>query len=121
MLPMTNEEAWHVIRSGLLPDEDNDETTNEKERCQIAFRTFCNAVRVANLGGARINIPTHPNVSETDDNDENETLIGGVGLKRQELLVHALTLHLSLNGQTDEKVRIDKAKERDSLLKEAAS
>ena len=128
MLPMTNEEAWNLIQKGLMDNDHNNVDTNEKERCQIAFRTFCNAMRVAYLGNdARIGIPIPINVSKTDDNGESknsgvvEEEIGCVGLRRQELLIRALTLHRSLKGLSDDAVCTAKRKERDTLLKEATS
>lgn len=137
MLPMTNEEAWHLVQSGLLDGNDTNDNkgdANEKERCQIAFHTFCNATLVANLGcGAPSIIPmassnmTTSMSKTTDDSGVNEnsgdggSMRGSVGLRRQELLIHALTLHRSLKDLGDEASSATKSKERDALLKEAAS
>ena len=129
MLPMTNTEAWLIVQSGLVGDNNSgNDDTNEKERCQIAFRTFCNATRVSNLGdGASTSIPIPTNGSKTDHNvgDENfgdaSKMLGGDGMRRQELLITALTLHRSLKSLEDETMRTTKSQKRDALLKEAVS
>ena len=128
MLPMTNEEAWNLLQNGLMDDNHNNDDTNDRERCQVAFRSFSNAMCVANLGnGTSRSIPVPVSVSKTDDNGENKNSdddddeVGKVGLRRQELLIRALTFHRSLRGLSDESVCAAKCKERDALLKEATS
>ena len=129
MLPMTNEEAWNLLQSGLIDENHNNDDTNERERCQVAFCSFSNAMRVVNLGnGTSRSIPVPVSVSKTDDNGENknsddddEDKVGCVGLRRQELLIRALTFHRSLRGLSDKSVCAAKCKVRDALLKEATS
>lgn len=156
MLPMSIGEAFYLLQRGLglggpafdaaggetmdantgaCDVEDDCRRAVEVERCRHASRMFCNALRVVQLGGGRIDVPGitcgvngngmggSSNEKEADEGGGSKDLVGGdAGLRSQELLTWALVTHQGLaTASPPDAERGAIMKKRDDLIERAAS